>query len=1231
MASKEPDEKLSNSKTGEETIALEKTRSKSRRVSFAETTAIHLFIRDEDCETPPEVDSPDNSCLPRNESDDFRALLDDDGGGGGSGGGDNNGIAVDPSFLRPFESPSSGSYFGSASSNDEDIYFGPVSADFIRPGRLSDSAASDENHDVTMDSTAFSMHFRSLARSESGGEFKTPTEVRLAFGERTSGQMSNTTSDGDLMVLSTFNKRVSGSLLDDAVNYSGNSDDMSIVEENHRMYDYAKLPPELDALLAESGLHQNGFELSDINNTEKVSHHVSDVKKTSDDAYSAVLVNIDNGNDGVIHDTHGETTPNTSINMDDDLVPVIFSDDQNHQIKTPILMSDVMPVDKDEDARKGAVETSGKFLSPLSSSLSDLNHKQPTAGSVSSLLAERRHIFRVSPSNKSNLIVSEKKLCDKGSKHVLGASSFEKGVSRVLGLEAISFTSASKAEGNALRLKPPESLTSSLPRNYVLKYGNKDILVDHLAAPVACLDKQFSNVAEDDGELKSTGNMGRYNMRTTLGDAHCESYAEAKDAELSSLYASSCSLDNPSKFTGISVSSLAFLNEKQSESFVSTDNHAKDTVLSTGSDCSLLEITFNDMKKNKETGVLNNSAFSPTSAERKVSDSPLYQGSLSKYMNQQPEFSLRLDEDITQEAGDLSSRSENPSSFKREKEAKRFSSNIKRSETVSHEMQNAESTCVQAALMDKASELCNLVTTIANFENGNMFTRAIPVKNMEYVIGSASTSDNLIELPIQVSENHQEEPSCSLLQKNPRLADKAMVGITVTPRDDELTRKHDENDRAVLKSSNISGSDSSSSLKRKLFDIPEDENDEISLFQHKPKLCKDQKHYGGDSKVLNSFDGMTKLLPSLADKLTLYQIRVLNDYLNKMRSFVLLDCEIGSQDAYDSAKSLQIRRSVDTKSLLYKLLYQKAIQQLMRLERDKLLDKVRQLESRAEESKMLISSYQGSFTRGQKDVEVDCLSVVSCSTGLRKTSLVAAEIPSLRKDLEVSESKIKNLKGSFDAYIKVMKEQTCSEASVHVKKILRKRIACKSLQSEFQLCQVDSMKDMDGKLNILFDYGRIMSQRFVVKSISTYGLFISNVLNNAKISKMFIMDARPAFSFVLCGETNLAYSGSRVIAQETQKSSSLLHTLLDVVEEVEIAMIELRNLWDTSFLQPSAGKLDLRLCFTDFNSGGRVTLSIDITCLNRLHMTWKGSVGLVLTDCNAFAPNGSTRKVFKVE
>ncbi|XP_048501309.1 uncharacterized protein LOC125497692 [Beta vulgaris subsp. vulgaris] len=67
--------------------------------------------------------------------------------------------------------------------------------------------------------------------------------------------------------------------------------------------------------------------------------------------------------------------------------------------------------------------------------------------------------------------------------------------------------------------------------------------------------------------------------------------------------------------------------------------------------------------------------------------------------------------------------------------------------------------------------------------------------------------------------------------------------------------------------------------------------------------------------------------------------------------------------------------------------------------------------------------------------------------------LVAADIPSLRKELEVSERKIGNLNKSFHAYSKVMKELTCIEIIVPVKNLLRKRVACRSLQSEFQAGQ----------------------------------------------------------------------------------------------------------------------------------------------------------------------------------
>ncbi|CAN6701763.1 unnamed protein product [Malus baccata var. baccata] len=175
------------------------------------------------------------------DSDDFRDSDDDDENDDGR-----------KSFFRTIGSPSPGSSVPcSATSKDEDNFFGPVSANFIRPGRLSDSAASDDIHEATLDTTAFSMHYHSLARSDSGGDLKTPTAVRLAFEEKTPNHNTNVTDSGSLMSL-TKPKMVTlqSSVPADKVRSGEDSNDMRIIEENPHKYDYGRLSPILDALLA---------------------------------------------------------------------------------------------------------------------------------------------------------------------------------------------------------------------------------------------------------------------------------------------------------------------------------------------------------------------------------------------------------------------------------------------------------------------------------------------------------------------------------------------------------------------------------------------------------------------------------------------------------------------------------------------------------------------------------------------------------------------------------------------------------------------------------------------------------------------------------------------------------------------------------------------------------------------------------------------------------------------
>ncbi|CAM8957556.1 unnamed protein product [Rhodiola kirilowii] len=255
MDSKETEE-LRNDTATDDTIAWNKKRG--RRVSFAaEMTSVHVFDRDEDLETPPEAkqdadraDEVVRFSKDLDDSDDFREPKEDD-------------MFERQPFLQPFESPSPGSSFGSATSNGEDDFFGPVSSEFIRPGRLSDSVASDDNHEITMDSTAFSMHFRSLARSESG-DLKTPTGSHLVFEEKTPTQSGTTTVQGSSMELTGYEKSVpNASIPVDKFGSGKDSSDMSLVEDNPRKYDYANISPRLDELMSDGNKLPHGVPTSE--------------------------------------------------------------------------------------------------------------------------------------------------------------------------------------------------------------------------------------------------------------------------------------------------------------------------------------------------------------------------------------------------------------------------------------------------------------------------------------------------------------------------------------------------------------------------------------------------------------------------------------------------------------------------------------------------------------------------------------------------------------------------------------------------------------------------------------------------------------------------------------------------------------------------------------------------------------------------------------------------------
>ncbi|KAL0451230.1 UNVERIFIED_CONTAM: hypothetical protein Slati_1101100 [Sesamum latifolium] len=104
------------------------------------------------------------------------------------------------------------------------------------------------------------MHYRSLALSESGVDLKTPTGVQLFFEEKT----PTNANMGSSMVFTLGKKPIPKSSMPvTEVNDSHNSDDMSLVGENPNKYNYDKLSPGLDALLAESSKNLLSISVSD--------------------------------------------------------------------------------------------------------------------------------------------------------------------------------------------------------------------------------------------------------------------------------------------------------------------------------------------------------------------------------------------------------------------------------------------------------------------------------------------------------------------------------------------------------------------------------------------------------------------------------------------------------------------------------------------------------------------------------------------------------------------------------------------------------------------------------------------------------------------------------------------------------------------------------------------------------------------------------------------------------
>ncbi|KAF2288995.1 hypothetical protein GH714_023589 [Hevea brasiliensis] len=1120
MASNPPIvEDTCNTETDEETIAVRKKRSRrdpsSGNAAEAENEVLGFF-RDL-------ADSDDSKEMSLTADEDDEDDI----------------VNARKSFLRPVESPSPGSTIvGSATSNDEDNFFGPVSASFIRPGRLSDSAASDDNHDITMDSTAFSMHFHSLVKSDSGGK---------TLEEKTPSHISSPSDSGSFIVLTKAKKLIPHvSLPFEKVSCGRDSSDMSLVGENPHNYDYGKLSPTLEALLAEGSKDLQDSSVSDSNNgktlkrklstfDENLSGHIDE--KVCKDKETRNIAKLDTYTEGVsaacmeLDEVNGislitlvnQSTSGPSSHSNEDLEADVSVD---QQMQTPNLLSKVnndhskaligtnmlniefsvgaqrmygkvpqLNVFSLHEYRKTSIEgcleetsTSNRSGNYAVYQNSDQHHRSPAVESISSLSSKQQQNFLDAAKSSRQLSYMTPSPKQPGS--FFGRENIKSGENilpfyktsskfKIFDTSPLANSLKDVIEKSKLRLLKLHSSTTS-PLNAVGEENNKDIEGKNVDALVSNLEKHLSSVDQKNMDHERT------NYKYNAGI-----WSPKNDGSLSEMEGT------------ISLGEGA-------ESLIPMSSHT----LSKTSDTQLM------------SEVASPSKF--TSLQNKVSQHILMPENLQKqvvvfYGSDSPSVEIKL------EHGNDVKTSRQPDVFVYPGKMldQRLASSTENHSTVPRGLQKIELVSIG---------LGQVKTSIGNVTNNSHSAAVTDESESWFAEGTKLSTSSVIEINHfgdfnQVEKVHDEQSYPADVQnesetlpdvRTPSREMSALKFFSGSP-DCNIPCATDP----IYSKEELPG-------KRNEASLPAPD----SLYVHwrnvnEPSLLKISTKFSTD---------MQQLFSPFIDKLNMSSIGVLQDilvHLEKIKIYEILCSQIQPQ-----------RRAQELSFAIHR-------------------------------SEMLKSNRRFLFSPSDRD------------------NIVCREkVATMKHECEALDRKIKNLTKSFHNYLKMKGEKSCSETIVLLNDHLKKKTSCRLVHEDLQLWEVDDFGSRNEKQNLVLNYQGLIYQRFTINDGPIPSIFVLNTLNGITITKNFPnMDAWSAFACVLNAKNIKRHIGSKSFAQETQITCSLLHNLLDVVAEVQLAQLEIRNLVHTCFRSSSVEQLDLQLCFIDFNNGRKVMVTLDMTCL----------------------------------
>ncbi|KAK4437472.1 hypothetical protein Salat_0081100 [Sesamum alatum] len=1210
-----------------DTIARQKKRA--RRVSFAEMTSVHFFDRDEELNETPSTGTAkigDELAGELGSGGESERNKESGGEDDGDDNDDDEVMQMRSQFLRPVGSPSpGGSNFGSASSNDEDNFFGPVSANFIRPGRLSDSAASDDNHDVTMDSTAFSMHYRSLAISESGVDLKTPTGGQLVFEEKT----PTNANIGSSMVF-TLGKRPipKSSMPVTEVNGSHNSNDMSLVGENPNKYNYDKLSPGLNALLAESRKSPLSVSVSD-----HVITSASPKRKEGEVLPSVDLgVNLVNPSDWIRKEI-GEINSANVLNGGESSAHRDFGEADGphrtfHSGLSPKTFS---------SSTSGAAASNIDNYKPNTSpdQLSNDESETPLVSSTSSPVKQRQLLLTTT--SPSKLLVAASPLLAKpvpllrndSAEHHETQTSIQRSISKLELLEKSAFSSSfsAKVDNSTIKsldfLKSPNFDAFLEKSRHISRMNFEDLVTEEKLASV---DKGRSYAFSMNRTRAET-------LNHISGENHLEEHPDQimSGKSPNELIAKNLSADQ-SNYMQIAASPSKIWSGNKLMRSLFTPKHSNEDAVMTETESLLAEIASGE-------GVKINSAQFVSSPgrmlEKKLSTTLGLQSSQSSDLELQSQFKQISDSDKDRDStpegnladGNLSTSNANGDAVSNGIDGELGSPFV--------EVNHLKNLIEVKATDNGEVDVYNRKETFGNIDNFITPSKMnkSQVKHSKILDMGNQTSreisrfeDDLPGEEFRVISHGSVSPTAYKNFEEPTLQKNLVEFPTAIP-----SRKEIENTHSPIipspRSIQLSGrQEKFSGNKRNIELLLKDtqHRTEMTIMQRSPKLQKagnfDPERQlcpiegrstlsGNERKkwtdIYSKFsEDMKKMISGSADKLNSKMIDVLGDMLvHRQRSkiYEMLHLGVMPQNAV-VLHDPQLGKIAEVNSLLHQVVFEKAKLQLKNVQREKLLKRLQILSSRVQESLILrancLSNPLGACTT---NVLVDAVGDRSSSVSLKDGHQVCHEkLTAMRQALEALDRKILNLKGTFHACCKLKAERSCDDTITLVNEQLIKRASRRFIRQDMQMWVVHSVGSVNGQHNVVLNYLDFIFQSIKVIVGPTSSATTSFKLNETNIIKNFPnLDACTAFAFVFNAEIARKYVGAKTLAQEMQVTSSLLGTLLDVVEEVQLAQMELQNLTQSSFSSSSDEQLDLMLSYFNFNSGRKVILTLDMSCLKR--------------------------------